>query len=460
MKSFFKAGAAQVDVTPPLGTMINGDFVTHYAQRIHDNLFAKALVLQNEQTAIAIVVVDICAMQKDLIDRVKNKIAAALPVASSNILICSTHTHYGGSVADLLLGHADLPYSRKLEAGIVEAVQQAFKKLRPAKIAHGHFDVPEHVVGRRFFMKKEFTAALNPVTGQQDTVKTNPFGYEHLIEKRSSAVDTGFHFIAVKGLDDKWISVLANYSMHYVGDCRNGTITADYFGQFAQALTSRLNAGDEMVAILSNGTSGEASIWDFINPDRYPTGEFEKSKFIGNDLAERLTNSLHSIQWEQNVPLGVLYDEVTVNTRKPNPQEVATAKSIVAETEYENLQMFEGMKPNDDALRRLYAREQVFLSEYADSFSFAVQAIRIGSGTIGALGGEFFAETGTWLKKNTHSNNYFTICLANDFVGYVPPAHEIKRGGYETWRCRTSFLAEDAEDIIRNHLFSLLRQLV
>ncbi len=71
MQEKIKAGAAKVDITPPLGTLINGDFITHYATHIHDLLFAKALVLQNNNITIAICVVDICAMRREFLDEVK-----------------------------------------------------------------------------------------------------------------------------------------------------------------------------------------------------------------------------------------------------------------------------------------------------------------------------------------------------------------------------------------------------
>jgi hypothetical protein len=86
-----------------------------------------------------------------------------------------------------------------------------------------------------------------------------------------------------------------------------------------------------------------------------------------------------------------------------------------------------------------------------------VQAIKIGRGRIGGLAGEFFAETGLWLKKQISETNYFTITLANGYTGYVPPAHEIELGGYETWRCRTSYLNSERE--IREKLLELVHQL-
>jgi neutral ceramidase len=454
----FYAGAAKVDITPSLGTLINGDFIPYYVRYIHNHLYSKTLLLQDHQTTIAIIVIDICAMQKDFLDEVKFNIFSQTGICVNNILISSTHTHASPSVADLLLSPADLPYRKKLQGLIVESVKKAWQNMRPAKITFGAVEVPEHVVCRRFFMKQGYRA-INPVSGKLDIVKTNPIGHEDQIESCVSSMDTELSFLGVQGIDNQWISVLANYSMHYVGDWPGGTISADYFGEFAREIAIKLNAGDDFVGIMSNGTSGEAIIWDYIRPDRYPKQHYEKSKLIGNDLADKIFQVTGNLSWETEPALSVQYEEVPFGLRKPSPDEVEVAKKIVADTDYRYLQVFEGIQVKDEGLRRIYAREQVLLHEYSDTVNFPVQALKIGTGIIGALGGEFFAETGLWLKEKMGQRNYFTIGLANGYVGYVPPAHEIEMGGYETWRCRTSFLELNAEDTIRNKVLQLITEL-
>ena len=89
-----------------------------------------------------------------------------------------------------------------------------------------------------------------------------------------------------------------------------------------------------------------------------------------------------------------------------------------------------------------------------------MQTIRIGDLVIGASGAELFAETGRWLKDQLPGQSYFTVCLANTYDGYVPPAHEMKRGGYETWRARSSFLNVESEEVLRNALLPLIKQLI
>lgn len=447
----FQAATHQKDITPPIGTLINGEFYSRYANKINDMLYAKSLILQDEVTLLVFVVVDICAMQQDFLDEVKYEIQEKIGVPKSNILISSTHTHSAGAVVDLLMGHVDIAYRKRLKDDLVKVVVETLPKLKPAKIAFGEVDIPEHVVCRRYKMASGYKA-FNPVLGNFDQVKTNPFGDEESILERNSAPDHQLSYLAVKGIDDKWISVFANYGLHYVGDAEEGTISADYFGYFAKHLKQILGADEEFLAMLTNGTSGEVNIWDFFQPDRYPTANHAKSEFIGKDIAIRILPTFSNLQWEDKPSLGVLYKELPVKLRKPSATELSLAKRIVMDTDYRSVKL------NEEGYRSIYAREQVLLAEYPDQVNFYVQSFKIGTGIIGALGGEFFAETGLSLKAATATDKYFTVCLANDYVGYVPPAHEIAVGGYETWRCRTSFLENEAEEKIKAVLLAQIKQ--
>lgn len=443
------SGAAQVDITPPLGTIINGDHVMHYARYIHDPLYAKALVLQSGDTTVAIVVVDICAMDKELLDSVKQAIHQQTGIPAEYILISSTHTHAAGSVMSLLLSPADLPFRQKLPGLLVQSVVDAHHRLQPAKVGFGLVDVPEYVLCRRYKMKEAYTP-LSPVTGEKEQVKTNPFGIEHLIERPTTQPDSEVSYLAVQGTDGNWISLLANYSLHYVGDWENGTISADYFGEFAKNLKNQLAAGNHFVGMMSNGTSGEINIWDFLHPDQHPKAHFAKSQQIGSDIAKKVARSLTTIEWQDAPQISAQYATIPINLRKPTTEELEAAKEVVVATDFKNFSI-EGQ-----GMQALYAREQIMLNEYPDTLPFPVQALKIGDGIIGALGGEFFSETGLALKEKAGISHYFTITLANGCAGYVPPAHELEKGGYETWRCRSSCLEEKAENVIREKLLQLI----
>lgn len=445
-----RAGAGKVDTTPPLGTIINGDFIPHYATRIHDPLFARSLWLENGLATLVFVVVDICVMGQELIDEAKALIREQHGLDPSCILVSSTHTHAAGAVEEVHLVQADLAYRRQIPKWIAEAVSLAREERKPARLAFGSAQAPEHAVCRRFWMQDDYVP-VNPVTGMRDAIKTNPFGVEKQIIRPVSEPDTELGFLAIQSLQGEWISILANYSMHYVGDWENGTITADYFGTFSEALKIQLGAKEDFVGILTNGTSGDINIWDFLKEKNYPEAHFAKSKQIGEDLAAKLTEQIPVLQWETQPELDSSYAVLEINRRLPDEKELALARERVANGDFEHLQ------PNQEGWQYLYAREQVFLAEFPSSADCPVQVFHIGDGAIGALPGEIFAETGLKIKQELKGKPYFTVCLANGNLGYVPSEHELERGGYETWRCRISNLDGKAEKTMRNKLLELIK---
>ena len=446
------AGAAKIKTTPPLGTRINGDFITHYAIDIHDDLYARALILQQGDVRLAIIVVDICVMPKEFLDDVKSRITRHTNIPYTHIMISATHTHAAGSVADVHLGSADPAYTVKLPELILKSVLVAITKLKPATVGFGKIIAPEHLLCRRYFMDDAYQP-MNPVTGMVDEIKTNPAGCEDLIRHSQNVVDPELNYLAVKGQDNRWISLIANYSLHYVGDWPNGTISADYFGVFSNQITALLEADDTFVGMMSNGTSGDVNIWDFQNTGRYPSAYFDKSALIGTDLANRVFESFANIQWQTNPQLSALYEEVTLPVRKPTKEVLLAAAETMKHAEYENIVV------DQDGLTQIYAREQHLLNNFPNEKDCPVQAFRIGSGVIGALAGEFFSETGLHLKAEITSSIYFTVTMANGNVGYVPPFHEMKMGGYETWRCRYSCMDDTAEHRVRNKLIELVESI-
>lgn len=449
----FKAGAAKVNITPGLGTRINGDFITHFAHYIHDELYVRSLVLESGDEKIAFVVLDTCIIPEFLATEFKEQISAETGIPFANILISSTHTHAAGSLADVHMGSVDVDYVRGLPALLVASVQEAIASLQPAEAGFAAVDVPEHVVCRRYYMKEGYTY-LNPVTGKPDVVKTNPVHAEDFIDRRVSSPDPQLTCLAIRSTSGEWISILANYSLHYVGDWDNGTISADYFGVFNTYLENHFSPEGHMISIMTNGTSGDVNIWDFLDPDRYPKEKFAKSKLIGEDLASRLIGALDAAVWQQNPEVKALFARVPLAVQKPTEEILAAAAEVVAATDYKTI------NPElAEDIRKLYAREQIYLSKYPDTIYCPIQAFRIGDFRIGALAGEFFAETGLRLKDALRGAPYFTISMANGNIGYVPPGDQLALGGYETWRCRYSCTDETAEEAVRSELLVLLENL-
>ena len=447
-----KAGAAKVNITPPYGTIINGDFLPMYAQVIHDSLYSKALVFDNGQQRFAFVVVDNMTLDVDLINDAKEIIFKNTGLTPEQVMISCTHAHSTGSVIETATVQADMSYRLVMPGKIAMSVSLALENLQPAKIAWGHTDVPKYVSCRRWYMKPGYPM-ISPF-GDTDKVWMNPPAGSEYLDKPVSPTDPQVGYLAVKTLDDRWISILANYSTHYSGVPGN-TISADYFGEIDVQLRSKLHTGDKFVGIMSNGTSGDVNTFDFNLNKNYPEDNYEKIRMMANEITDSILVSLKGADWSENPVFRTAFAESRVERRLPSPEVLARSVELVRTTDFTKLGTTD--KASDD-ISRLYALDVVKIDAYMPKqFSLPVQAIRIGEGTIGTMPGEMFAETGLKLKKEAPCKYYFSVCLANAMVGYVPPPEQFQLGGYETWLCSGSMLEVNGEEKIRTTLAGLVR---
>ena len=143
----FRAGAATSNITPELGMEIVGGFVPYPATHIHDELNARCLVLNDGKTRIAIVVCDLLGMHRSVSVEARRLIQEAIGISADNVLISCTHTHSAGTAlgergysSDQVLND----YQRFVARRIADGVRRANNLVRPAEIAFGTVDIPEH----------------------------------------------------------------------------------------------------------------------------------------------------------------------------------------------------------------------------------------------------------------------------------------------------------------------------
>jgi neutral ceramidase len=454
-QSPLKAGVAKVNITPPYGTIINGDFLPSYANEIHDSLYARALAFENGVQKFVFIVVDNMTLDAILDNEAKAIITRETGLTPGQVMISNTHSHSTGAVIETATVQADMSYRIYMPGRIAKAAALAMKNLKPAKVAWGHIDVPKHVSCRRWYMKPGFPM-INPF-GEEEKVWMNPPVGSEFLDRPVSPTDPQVSCLAVKTIDDKWISILANYSTHYVGGVPANAISADYFGAIDVMLKSKLKTGDDFIGIMSNGTSGDVNTMDFKLTKNYPSGDYEKINVIAHEITDSIVKVLKNVKYAEKPEFRVLNGESVIARRQPSPELLKWATDRVRTTEFTKLGTAD--KASDD-IKSLYALDIVKLNFYEPtSYTLPLQAIRIGDGVIGTLPGEIFSETGLNLKKNSPFKYYFTISHANGQFGYVPPAEQFKLGGYETWLCSGSLLEVNAAEKLEQALMTLVKSL-
>ena len=279
-----RAGAAEVDITPKLFPLnMPGLFRARMVERVHDPLHARALVLDDGATTLALVVVDNIGVAQEVSDEAKGIASKQCGIAVEKMLVSSTHTHTGPP-SNVKQGPAPLvAYRKLLVAGIAESIVRAHAALRPAGVGAAASALPEEVFCRRWFLKPG-KMTPNPF-GQMDKVKMNPGSSPEVLDRPAGPTDPDVTILSVQDAESaKPLALLANYSLHYVGHVPEGMISADYFGEFARRMQSRVVGGD-LVAMMSNGTSGDINNIPFL-VKRPPRESFEQIQIVAEKAAE------------------------------------------------------------------------------------------------------------------------------------------------------------------------------
>lgn len=446
----FQAGAAMSVITPPIGTSINGGMQDRIVSNIHDETHARAIVLDDGETRLAIVVSDLCMIYRETVDQAKERAHEFTGIPTENMMMSATHTHSAGTACSVFQSDPDPEYLEFLSERIADAVIRANENRVPARIGWGFGQEPDQVHNRRWLLKPGKTSP-NPFGGE-DLARMNPGVNNPDKLEPAGPTDPEVSVVSVVAKTGEPIAILANYSLHYVGGTGGPVISADYFGMFNDRMAQLLNATNQeipFVSIMSNGTSGDINNIDFSGRIKGARGAFVQMEYVANVVAAEAYKVVQNITYQDDLKLSSVQEEISVGVRLPNAEEVKRAEEIMAHAE----------GPNMKTREEIYARETVLIQHYPDEVEMILQAFRIGDLAIAAIPCEVFVEIGLDLKENSAVKPMFTISLANGYFGYLPTPKHHALGGYETWRARSSFLEVNASVKISETMFDLLKQL-
>ncbi|HET6614920.1 MAG TPA: neutral/alkaline non-lysosomal ceramidase N-terminal domain-containing protein [Dehalococcoidia bacterium] len=439
----FRAGAAEVVITPPVGTFLDG-----YSSRstgstgVHDDLHARAIVVDDGATQAAIVGCDLIGVDRRLAAAVRQIVHEATGMPQTHVMVSATHTHAGpaGLRSDMNPELTDI--TARLIAG---AIVSAHAKLRPAVVKAGR--------------------------GSVDSVSQNR-------RHPDGPIDDALHVLLFDSPDprDGAIASIVNFACHAtVMFATNMEISADYPGQAVATVKKVL--GDAPVVFL-NGACGD------VNPS-WIEQRFEETERVGSIVGAEATRRLQelrplgvrhktwNIRWDEltdkPVTSGALIAEPRIRVASKTvdvPMRRLDAPEAYDESIAGLRRQMDALNASDvDGRRRLMAQ----LTQISGDRGVAarqreggphylhpeVQAISLGRGqAILGLPGEFFAETAQRLRQDAALDHLSIACYTNHHVFYVVPHHAFDEGGYEPG---VAVLDGTAEATLRDGALDLLR---
>ncbi len=421
-----RVGAAEMDITPGLGTHISGYTRPRYAEDISYPLRSRAVVFDDGNTQVVYVQNDLLLLAREQFEVAKARAHELTGIPAENMMMSCTHTHFGPATYRMFRDDAEDEYVEWLLPRIGDTVKLAQTRLQPAVIGHISGSCPEETHNRRWWMK-DGSVLMNPPVGGEELVR--PAG----------PTDPEVVLLVAETPDGEPIAAIANYSLHYVGGAPN-VLSADYFGAFAEALQRMAGAG--FVAVIANGCCGDINNVDRSKPpsDRprpYPDYQVDR---VGNVLAAecwKRWSALEEMQEEATVAASLACPKYRRRTKAEEEERiVAGGRRAVDQI---------GEKWPDSVERYAQMREK--MDTLPLEIETVIQALRIGDLGMVSFPGEFFVEYGLNTKRNSPFERTMTVELANDWIGYVPTDQGLDQGSYETWLSPTSRVAKGSEDL-------------
>ena len=293
------AGASRVDITPPAGVELWG-----YSNRSGpatgtlDPLYARALVLDDGRSAVAVVTLDLGrTFGQAHMNSVRERVRREHRV--NDVMFIASHTHSGPSIDEDYENGAAPEWERRALDKIAQAIGEARGRMIAARIGVGF---GQAIIGH------------NRRLIQSD-------GSVKMLWRNSTAQQTGLvdPAVGVIRVDDKQgdpIAILVNYACHpVVFGPDNLRYSADYPGAMARVVEK--NFDDKPICFFLQGAPGD------INPmmDKTPLAEDAdvEMRRVGEQLGREVARVSRTIKTEAtaNPEIAYLSEEIPFKNRWP-----------------------------------------------------------------------------------------------------------------------------------------------
>ncbi len=445
MERNLKIGLGQVNITPPIGISLMGYFFDRKSVGIHDEIYAKTILLDDGKTKAVIICCDLADIEREMVLKAKGLMEKELGISSGNVLIHSTHTHTGPvTKSEPIIGTKDEGYLEILPRLLLGSVISAKNNLTDAKIGFGSGREENISFNRRYLMK-------------DGKVRTNPGYNDKNIVRAMGPIDPE---VGVMKLEDKTgnlMGLLVNFACH--PDTVGGNlISADYPGVISKMIKKM--KGNHVMIAFANGTCGNINHCDRIG-GKIRKSYFDQAKWMGTILGGEVLKVCEKIECQSQSILKVAHKELDITARIPSPGELRFARRLVqvgieglAKEEKEEISKHTNFFGDEV----IWAKMLIDLAEKKKrTEKVDVQVIRVGNSAIVSLPGEVFVEFGLRIKKNSKFKPTLVAEL-NSLVGYIPTEEAFSQNkGYEQ-RLGASKLVPEAGDLIANAAISLLKE--
>jgi neutral ceramidase len=396
-----RAAAGKANLDPPTGVWMTG-----FGNRIqpslgtHDQLAARAVLLEEGSGQLAIVSCDLLGFEPSTASDIRRRLAETSPIGEKSILICCTHTHSGPASMPMrgAMGRIDEAWLARAQERIVELVAGLPLRLQPARLAYG-------------------------------TTQVSGIGYNR--QDQSHPIDEELIAVAVESESGETIATVTNYATHAVVlGYKNLLFSADFPGAVVRRL-EELRGG---VGLYLQGACGDVD--PVVYRDRgWGTGTFEDADEIGKLLAEAAIEALADSPRTADVGLRSSSKVVELPLDPAPSRDALNELKLGFEAETQKAQA----EPGDPAQAEMASAMLEWAQELESRMArdavprlLAVEVFAAGLGEVRLVGVPFetYSEIGIKIKEGLKPQRGIFVGYANGLHGYLASRWAKDQGGY------------------------------
>lgn len=305
-------GDARIEAAPlRAGVAAESILRDNPSRPVHDPLYAKALVIGDGTTKVAIVSLDVGGASADLVAAVSARLREEPGIADVGILLNASHNHHTqGQVAD------------DVAQRIVRAVRRASRGMVPVKVGAG--------TGREDRIAMNRRLRLN--NGKHWTIRrANPSPPDHDVAELGP-VDPEIGVLRLDTATGRPLAVVYHYAVHPYGGVPCGGVTADLPG-FASAVLEKA-LGNGAKALFLQGFAGDVTPIRYKDVDAPPPTER-----LGTRLGLSALDAFQRIATLDEAPLRLIAETVEL----PRRNDVEARIESLERQQEEILQFFTGI---------------------------------------------------------------------------------------------------------------------
>ena len=397
------AGAAKRSIVPPFPTHMGGFFDRKETfQGVHDEVFARALVLDSGTTAVVLIGSDLTAVDAEMSRLIREEIEKETGIPPANVLVSCAHNHSAPSLYEPgRMKESETPVKEFFVKQFSGAAIEAFKNRVPARAG---------------FRAGELIGATRNRQQGNDLVDPQ-VGVLRVEDKQNG----------------KPIATLFNFTGHpVIIGSQNLLLSGEYPGAACRAVENLLGG----VALFTQG-AGDVTV----NRSGDPFDEIER---VGRTLAGEVIKTSGFIRPVDDLELAAASRTLHLPARDI-PQledsqqaverlqaELAAAKEKGRSSEFlRSIEQQLALQAANVRIARGIEEKTITLPANLDA---EVQVIQVGDLVIVAVPGELFVEFALEMRSRTRQMVDKSMILAgyaNGYVGYIVTPRAARTGGYE-----------------------------